>query len=714
MAAGRITLEMSTQHPPCQVRELLDRYTVRYKQLPDYPNSAPSSRVPPGAYVFPGSRSDFNHVIYLTERSPMLAVAYSKNTVFAAAHQGDTERALANILNVNATEPLAIWKLEDRDGWLYPVLEMSLFQSIYVHSSLQDLIWSACGTLDALYKATLLSITSVVLAYNSTEVAKQVKAYLQQLGYKKIKESSIPAGISFLVVMSSDEEPEETKWKRFPMKIDVTGILAFRIYFSLEDAAVTARGHFKNPAKLLIAELNSLLPIGYFNYSSGSDQIQLTLKLHYKTLCTADLAASVKAYYEACVLQYKWTAAALAALHEDAEKAICSLSEVSRYKDLLNEEMQGEFQWIRAERGQGQLIKRLEESELPYLLQRPIYRVEAGEMRVKTSRFLLPIGRFTEKYPLVTGHLMQLLLELYHNMVTIEVFPTLDMIFCQSNCSMPLRIVPHATFHSDKSLFLAEIVAFGLQQLGNVENLAIIDDIVELNWGYLDKPSRFEADGMVVATLGEQRCLLYPLSKSPATSLFARNYCCYKSLLGHLKDYPNPLQGWTEAPADLCNAEDPLDSQYYMCERYDYELTTLTALSVVSKAAKELEQLHAAGYCHWFISPVTIRTAGNQEIAIVLPCLSPAFSSFIFSFLPEQGRAFIAPEVRRYLSEGVTVADPYSADVYSLCRVISSHFGVLLESTSALGALRDLVIRGTNEKSRLRPLLREVISQLRI
>ena len=667
--------------PLCLIQEVLSSHNVRFKQLPaSQLSQAPSSRLAPGAYLFPGSKSQFNQALYLSQTTgkTLSAMAYSKATTCARIGKDMAEQLLLSVLNLNGGETLVLWKLEEREGSMFPMLEMSVFPRYT-----KELIWTVCGSLDARFKAT---VSSVVPVLSTTEASKAIQVLLLSKDFKQAKETNIPSGVSYLVVLSDDQEPEESRWKRFPLKIDVTGILAFRIYFSLDDAAVTAQGHFRNAAKALIAELNPRLQVGYFNYSSGSHQIQLTLKLHYHSLSRADLPPSVQAYFEACVLQYQWTARALAVLHQDMQLAHHSLSQVSDYADLASDELQ-EFQWTRL-KGNAELLHVLAASELPHLLPRPIYRSQAGKISVKSSRQLLPLSHYIEKYPLIAGKLLRLLLELYTCLVPVEVFPTLDMIFCKHNCSMPLRIVPGVGLHRDKSRFLGELVAFGLVKLANSVYSSSTGDITELNWSYFETPLPCEVNEIVLAALGGQKCLLYRLPEEPTPS-FASNYNLYTSLLGQSQTHPNPLLGWTQGPGSI----------FYLCERYDSEFTPCT-LPVLSKAARELQRLHTAGYCHWFLSPVTIRAHG----VLVLPCLSPALSPLVCSFLPEYCQAYVAPEVKCYLREGLPVTDRFAADVYSLCQVLASF--------DLSNALRAVVARGRCEDWRLRPILSEVMEEL--
>ena len=85
MSASRLVSLSQDSSTPCLVQTILDSHSVRYKQLPaSYLPQAPSARLTVGTFMFPGSRSEFNHILYLAETSRnLLTVAYSKNTVYA-------------------------------------------------------------------------------------------------------------------------------------------------------------------------------------------------------------------------------------------------------------------------------------------------------------------------------------------------------------------------------------------------------------------------------------------------------------------------------------------------------------------------------------------------------------------------------------------------------------------------------------------------------
>ena len=702
--------------------------------------------------MFPGSRFEYNHILFLTEAPRnLLTVAYSKSTVYATAEREVQEVALMKLMDANASESLAIWKLEERQGSLMPVLETTLYINTQLpEARLQELIWRNCGNLDTLYKASVAAVSPLPIL-DTPDVSKKVKNFLVSKGFRKIKESTTPYSTSFLVVMSSDNEPEESKWKRFPLKIDVTGILAFRIYFSLEDAAVTAKGHFSSSAKYLIAKINQRFAVGYYNYASGSNQIQYTIKLHYKTLAPADITASIKAYYDACVLYYQWTAPALAAMHGDMLETLQSLSEsaISDYQGQINEELQEKTRWkvIGSQKigpGQGNVDTRLldllsrSEALAPYLLEKPIYQLikregERNSVRVRTSVLLTPLRTYISSPNPALDWVVKQLLTLYNTLLPLQVFPTLAMLHCQVTPAPRLFIVPGVDLHSDEAKCIREVMSVLYACRWNLRQRSTASDGIHLKWDGFELPARTGLPGVDLQKIRRkaEEYLLYRIQGSPRAEKFTRRYQLYTSVQKSLGMNKNPLQGWTEdfSPRKQDGKEEV--SKWYLCERHDYPIWLgelgKAIIPVLLQVAAALGALHDNKFCHWFLSLITIRPAwrdlrpeeGRQsavedpDIALVLPCITPYFSSFLFPVIPESCHKFIAPEVMRYIKEGISVGDIYAADVFSLCQVIYEKLQNSLESREELRALREVVTRGKEEKPELRPGLREVLARVK-
>lgn len=716
------------------LQAVLDSHHVRYKRFSQAdPLQTPSSRLLRNTFAFPGSKSNFNHVLFVAEVRPhvLLAVAYSKNTVQTSGK----EELLGRLLELNASESTALWKLEERRESVFPVLEMTIWLC-GGEGRKEDLVWKGCGGLDVLYKSKVATLTPMLLL-DTNEVGRKVRDFLEATGFKKVKESSIPFGRSYLVVMSSDEEPEESRWKRFPLKIDVTGILVFRIYFSLDDAAVTGKGRFPAAAIHLLARLNSILPVGYFNYSSGSNQIQLTLKLHYKTLSAADLTTSIKAYYDASIVHYKGTVPSLGTLYGDVEGANRSISEITSYFQLVQEDMQGEFHWVRLNYADKEPQTELDLLQIlanrqemtPYLLPKPIYKQDHRGVYVKVSRQLTQVVEYGRKNLQMQGYLYQLILPLFDTLAQIGIFPTINMIFCSATSPIQLVLVPGKGLHRNREQFLSDLAETGIGTLSLEKSTTNFSDSesIRMDWNLFEVPTRTSLDGILLSKvgLGSQDCLLYLLQESPRKPAFASDFANYTSARGRLESYPNALQGWTEAPQLLASLEKPTDldetagseetaasdtslgPQYYICERYEYMMWRGNEIvQTLCQVGSNLQTMHSEGYCHWFISPLTIRQhyRGGGEVVVVLPTLQPAFSAFIYSFIPAFYRKFIAPEAKKQIKEGILVESLFAADVYSLCRVIASK----LKVSSALPALQETVARGLSEDWRERPALSEV------
>jgi hypothetical protein len=250
---------------------------------------------------------------------------------------------MLKMLELNAAEPLAIWKLEKRGESTVPVLEGTIMLERNEHRS-GEMIWQACGTLDALYKSSLSALSSFLFV-DSNEMSKTVRDFLQATGFRKVRESSTPSSHFFLVVLSDDKEPNGIRCKCFAMRIEVTGIVTFRIYFSLDNAVAKAKGNFPVSAIEHLAELNLALPVGYFNYDSRSNQIQLILKLHYKMLSPGDLSASIKTHYEACVYHYLANVSSFVTLYEATEKQNWQISKAMDDLMLKQADKQGGHTW---------------------------------------------------------------------------------------------------------------------------------------------------------------------------------------------------------------------------------------------------------------------------------------------------------------------------------------------------------------------------------
>ena len=262
--------------------------------------------------AYPGS--DFPQLLSILSPNCILLVAYSKSLQFPIQQSA---KLLLDLQDLNAKGKICLWKLQNKEGSCYPLAQMRLFLSSCEESA-KTQIWTACGLIDKEFKDNTskyrLGQTLTILSLSS-----RVKDFLSRAGFGNIKESAIPHGRSLLVIAANDLEAEGSAIKRFPIKVDITaGIIAFRVYFSMNDAVLTTTEPFRTAVLQLIAQLNWLLPVGYYNFASGSHQLQLTLKLHYRCLCLEDLEFSIKAYYDSVVSGYMATVKAVASLYRQS------------------------------------------------------------------------------------------------------------------------------------------------------------------------------------------------------------------------------------------------------------------------------------------------------------------------------------------------------------------------------------------------------------
>jgi hypothetical protein len=308
---------------------------------------------------------------------------------------------------------------------------------------------------------------------------------------------------------------------------------------------------------------------------------------------------------------------------------------------------------------------------------------------------------------------------LFDILCQIDIFPTLDMLYCLPVSPLQLRIVPGKGLHRKKAKFLQEFSQSGLIILPSTETTTDVSDfqLIKVDWESFEET--LHPKTLMKICLRKQECLLININKSPKKPSFAINYNNYMSLIGKLEHNPNPLQGWTETSLDTQETIElgsASSTQYYLCERCDYMVWHGNALfSTLRQVACAIQNLHDMGYCHWFINPLTIRQrAGaftDPDTVLVLPALTPAYSRFIYSFIPNEHREFIAPEVKRHIKEGSSVDNLFAADVCSFSKIIIAKLMGTQEKVE-LGALREAAARGSNTDWQLRPPLSELSAHL--
>ena len=735
------------------IEEVLRSHNIRIQKTDSAtpPTQLPSMRLNPSTtFVFPGSKYKYKHDHYLcvTEKN-VLEACYAQDSKMQSLSDEDKTDLLMKVLDVNARETLAIWKVEERPGYCFPVMELTLYIRPEDKNG-KKAIWSNCAQTDVHFKTQLPYILASSVS-GIPEVGAKLMNFLQNKGFRKIKESTLPSGLSYLVILSSDEEPESCRWKRFPLMIEVTGCVCFRVFFSLNDAAVVARNAFARDAKVLIAKLNGRFAVGYYNYSSGSNQIQYVLKLHYKTLTKEDFGRSLASYYDTCVVHYKWTVAAFDALHERTINLLESLNESDITEDdRINEEMQNPIKWIKVgvaktakeEEKAGTEVRQPQENPrketkidinllekltsnpklADYFLPPPVFKLK--EKKEETWVFVRFSSHFDRSLSLLThlpydiSAVIESLMTLVTALKSVDVYPTMDMLYHQIYTPTKLIIIPDVGLHTDLIRFENDALDFALKLPSRSKFTMSIRGFevdYSIKFEDFDRLRRVEGyEDIAEMKLGDVRHLLYRLKESPENHKFRVLFEQYKSLLNRIGSYPNPLQGWTEANSDFIMnmPRTSLGNQFFfMCEEYKLAIWNGTdPIPTLIQVGKYLQSLHKRGYCHLFLSPLTIRQdSRTHTTVIVLPSCIPTYFKLIHSFIPRQMAGYIAPETYKCLQEGEITGNMDTADVFSLCTVIAG------KMTQREGAIRDLatvVNRGISENPRERPLLSEVITAL--
>lgn len=300
---------------------------------------------------------------------------------------------------------------------------------------------------------------------------------------------------------------------------------------------------------------------------------------------------------------------------------------------------------------------------------------------------------FNAHFPISRKELYSRITALYERLRLVGVFPALDMIYVSDDLN--LVIVPNRGFHTDPIAFLRE--CFEMFAINSrVEKMEKNSEYF-IDFAYF---SDFEVKEIAInikiiqANIGSECYFLHPLRYDNGD--FSMLLAAYRSRLSAVLDSADTLVGWTRNP------NSPISDLNYICERAKSDLWTCTNPFQESyELLLLLEEMHNSGHCHLFISFATIRKdPQTRHLTLVLPCIDLVYAQLMDSFLGDQWSDYQAAEVKEYLSSGKPIEHPHLADIYSVCKVISS---VIRDSEDA--GLRDLLRRGMSSNPQLRPQL---------
>jgi len=690
-----------------RVTSLLHDKAVTYTPISALSASdIPSSCLKNWGVTYPGSASDLPSRQFLTLENNRATLTVCSRQLEFPRNEG--RKVLFQLLDFNTSETQCFWVLEEREERCFPYARMTLILSANeVHAKQQ--IWLACGLIDRLFREGSRRLRTAQ-SLTPLEIGRMVKSIFAMKGFTKIKETQIPYGHSVLVIAANELESESSTTKRFPIKVDVTGILAFRIYFSIRDAAVTATEPFRTAVKQLLPQLNWILPVGYYNYSTQSNQIQLTLKLHYKLLSIEDLETSIQAYYDCVISGYNDTVKAIASLYEQSKRENVEHVDVYSHMAFVGEETRGDFYLEKSSLGleeQFELKKELKvllanRDLVAFFLPNPCYFCEVSSaFYFKTSQNLSRFAEFVTNSFSLRSLLYSKILALFMQLRPVGLFPELENVYVSNDFS--LVILPNRRFHTDSTRFLREcfelfeMIGSGEGGKGNSEyflQFATFSDFTIEETGNNSQVLRAE--------IGSEAYFLHTLSDMNRD--FSTLLAAYRSRLSTLRDQKNSLIGWTQRDESVLIPKD-VKSRLYICERAKLGLWTCqNPLQECYQLLLLLEELHNSGNFHLFLSFGSIRKdPASSRLALILPCLDLVFADLLDSFLCQQWAEFQAPEVQAYLAFQTPIQNPYCADIYSLCKVVSITMRNYWETGS--NGLQAILQQGLSVSPQIRPKL---------
>lgn len=660
------------------------------QQLPHLPltpadlRSIPSTFLAPGDLSFPWPNACLPYRMCLGARGN--AVLGQGWTQEAYVQEDKIEETMQKVLHLNENDDFGFWKVVEWEGRRYPVYE----QSLHIASSpSQALIWQFCLSLNTQFQLNILHFLP-----RWRQIAIKTKEMLIAQGFRNIKEAKIPQGMCYLVILKDEDMPES--WDKFPMKIEITEIATFRILFSMHSSVVTVQKAFISASKQLISLLNWQLDMGFYSYSSLSQQLHLTLQLPYQRISLSDIDSALVSYYKTAIDCYRNTVKALVQLCGDTKNANESVEGVCEY---LAETTVGEYMWKRLDYGtdvtgfEGDIerMRILENMQITanYCLPQPNYLPlpHISAILVKNSPLLVPIQLYLQQYPYSRSHIITQILHLIDALRGETVVPRLDMLHCSKE-DKTLFIIPNKRFFGSIDGLLTEIFAL-FTDLWTQRNAPIcaFSGYYEIDMKAFDTFSQIYIESHIAykAQIGEKEILLHKIEDSSITPGLEELIELYRSISRSKIAFENPIIGWSRGQICAISSENE-GNCWYICEDYkakacNLDLTWLDIVTIIDI----LLDMHANGLVHWFVSPFTLRRSANSpSISLIFPSLVPALAHLVFAMLPSDFQPFLAPEVREFLQEGVAVECGWQSDVYSVCKLISECKGKEVRHLSLL------------------------------
>ena len=666
------------------------------------------------AYSLPGSKSPLNHHIFLLFKGTkrVVILAYS-HLALKGVEERDRLEDLA--LRLSEREPLGVWQVIQSRNQVTLILKATLTLSGEEH--LQNLLWATCGSVDAAFKSREKEMRIPMPELSEMEVQGLVKQLLNKVGFRKIKEMSLPKDIkAYLVVLSNESDSVEDCWKRFPMRFEVEkrGVVTLRVYFSLNDKAHVFDRNMWDAVNRVTAKLNSHIPEGCYIFESHQQQVHLLFKLVCSRLHEEGIRVLLQNYYEAAICVYKWSAWSFVQLVQKYPTDIRRISSVIHTGDLNLLIDQGlerspndrKCIVLNYTREPCQFTKDTQSlsklSSTPafkqYLLHEPFIIVTHDEcVKVYTDMSLRPLeDAFREG--MSAGMLIQqkfsVIMRLFEEY---SVFPALKMMKFRPS---PLRllVIPDKGFLNTSEELYKAFQRMVVECCMAAEQQLVLTPEVSLL--YLD-PTSFrnavpaDIHPLITAQLAGDSYLLWRFQIPHLTRRLVTYFEGYRAEV-NLVCETNSIEGLIATEDDRFESPFQSDNEYvnrfYLVERYEYvALRPRDCMDIagVRQIVGALQTLHNQGLFHGLVSPLTIRTARKREYFLCMPCLHWKYVWILYSVIPPRYAAYLAPDMSTLCDASQPVSIPMlqSYDVYSFARLLIDWFPLLKHHAHLQAAL---------------------------
>lgn len=655
-----------------------------------------------GAFMLPGSKSVLNHQIFLLfkGRERIVVLAYSPGT----AQGTEAQEALEDTaLRLSERETWGAWLVLRTKDRVALVLKGGLTVGA---GDVKALLWSTCGLVDAAFKAKEREFKVNLPEPDEGQMQIYVKQLLSKVGFRKVKEMTLPHNQkAFLVVLSNESDSVDDCWKRFPMRfeVDKRGIVTLRVFLSVHDKAHNFEKGLSEAAMSVAAQLNTHIPEGCYVYESTAHQVHLLFKLACSKLQEDGIRALLQNYYEAAISVYKWSAWSFVQLvlqHPQDNRRLSPVQDADIEALMIKglERSPSERKCVVLNYSHDpQLFQRDCESltliqttpQLAcYLLSDPFLAFPQDLcVKVFVDTLLRPLEEAFQEGMSAGMFLVRSFFELMQQFEVYSVFPSLSMLKFRPS---PLRLLlipgqgfsrsPVALYSAFQSLVIHCCVAAD-------QELTLTPDVSLLYFSPDDFQlvTTTETGPKVKSLLAGGTYLLWRL-RIPYLTRRIVNYVEGYRAEARQACGENTVEGIVATEDDRfevmdSNGEEEMN-RFYLLELHLYTSllhSDIRDLSTLRHLVQSLTSLHKQGLFHGLISPGTVRKTGKGkewQFFLSMPCLHWKYVEILYPIVPEAYLAYLAPEMTLlyHTSQPLSIDILQSCDVYSFARLLQHWF----------------------------------------